>query len=138
MESVDDPVRAAGGGAVDSLGELEVRVHARGGCDEPGAKMLTGVPTIAFVAGEQPCSGERGHLDGERDHCLAVVTEVGGIALAVAVDVGAVGIFGIGPEIVRLREVVVWTAGAAVRWVGSDGPDGQGEIGVSRFEDSFA
>src|ERR1700758_1630000 len=100
--------------------------------------MITSMPAIAFVVGEQPCSGERGHLDGERDHGLAVVIEVGGIALAVAVDVGAVGIFGIGPEIVRLGEVVVGTAGAAVRWIGRDGAEGQSQVGMGSFEDALA
>ena len=100
--------------------------------------MLAGVLAETFIPGEQPCSSERGHLDGERDHGLAVVIEVAGIALAVAVDVGAGGIFGIRPEIVRLREVVVWTARAAVRWIGRNSADGQGQVGIGGFEDALA
>ena len=87
--------------------------------------MLASVASVRFISGELPCSGERGHLDGERDHRLAVVIKVGGIALTVAVDVRAVWIFGIGPEVVGLREVVVQTAKAAVRWIGSDGAEGR-------------
>ena len=29
-------------------------------------------------------------------------------------------------------------AGAAARWIGSDGADGQGQVGMGRFEDALA
>ena len=97
MKGVDDAVGAAVGSALHALGELQIRVHASFGRDEPGVEVIGCFACVRGFAGEEPRSGEGGHLNGESDHDLAMVVEIAGIAAAVAVDVGAVRAIGIGP-----------------------------------------
>jgi hypothetical protein len=113
VQGIDDGVGAAGGDAVDSLRVFQVRIHACGGSNEPCAQVVGCVLAEAAVARKAPGCGECGYLDGEPDHGLAVVVEVVRIALAVAVDGFAVGVGGVGPEVIGLGEVVMQAAGAA-------------------------
>ncbi len=113
MECVDDADAAAFVEAEDGLRVLEVGVHARGGIDEPGAEMLCGVGGVLALAGELPCCGQRGDLNAEADEGFAMGVEVGGIGEAVALDVRAAGVGGVGPPVVALGEIIVRAAGAA-------------------------
>lgn len=131
VEGIDDAEGAAGGDTFDALRKLQVGVHAGGGGDEPGAEVGAGgfaVTLALLVPKEDPGGGEGGHLDGEADHGFAVIGEVFGIALAVAVDVGAVRVFGVGPEVVGLGVEVVEAAGAALGGEVCDGGWFLGEI----------
>ncbi len=120
VEGVDDAVVTAGADAVDGLCVLEVGVHAGGGCDEPGAEVVCGVCSVPFLAGDLPGGDEGRYLEAQADEGEAVVVEVTRVRLAVAIDVGAVGVGGVGPEVVGFGEVVVRAARAAVGMVGGD------------------
>ena len=138
MQRVDDADAAAVVQIEDGLGVLEVRVHLRGGVDEPCAEMACGVIGVFFFAGQLPCGGERGNDEAEAHHGFSVVVEVGGVGEAVAADVGAVGIFFVGPPVVALGEVVVRAAFAAFAVRGGDGDGLLGEVAVRGGKDAGA
>jgi hypothetical protein len=73
--------------------------------------MIGCVLAEATVRRKQPRASKAWDLERKSDHGLAVVVEVIRIALAVAVDVGARGVGGVGPEVVGLigetKEVMV-------------------------------
>lgn len=137
MEGVDDAYAAAFVEAEDGLGVLEVWVHPCGGIDEPGVEMEAGVGGVFFVAGEEPCSRESWDDETEAHHGLAVVVEVLGIGEAVATDVRAVGVFGVGPPVVTLGVEVVRAAWAARTSGGGYGDGLFGEIVAGCAEDAF-
>ena len=56
---------------------------------------------------KQPGRGKSRHLNAESNQQQTVGVEVVGIGFTVAIDVGTVGIFRIGPEVVGLRKIVV-------------------------------
>src|SRR5580704_11126506 len=113
MQRVDDAYAAAFVEAEDGLCVLEIGVHAGGGIDEPGAEMLCGVGGVFALTGELPCCGQRGNLNAEADEGFAMGVEVGRIGEAIALDVRAAGVGGVGPPVVAFGEVVVRTTGAA-------------------------
>ena len=101
------PIGFAGHG----LGVGEVRIHPRGGSDEPDASHLRGVRRIFFVAREKV--GQRQGFNGVA-HLRDPRTVIGpgiaalGVALAVAADIGpATRLRRIGPEIRREAHIVV-------------------------------
>jgi hypothetical protein len=67
-----------------------------------------------------------------------VAEEVVGITLAVAVDVGSVGIGGIGPKVVGFGEEVVGAAGIFERRERGDGDGREGNVSCCGIEDAAA
>ena len=101
------PIGFAGHG----LSVCEVRIHPRGGSDEPDASHLRGVRRIFFVAREKV--GQRQGFNGVA-HLRDPWTVVGpgiaalGVALAIAANIGpATRLRRVGPEIRREAHVVV-------------------------------
>jgi len=76
--------------------------------------MFAGVVGVFLLAGEQPCRSESRHDQAETEHGFAMAVEVCGVGFAVATNVGASGIFRIGPPIVSLGVEVVWATGATL------------------------
>ena len=108
------------------------------GIDEPCAQMPAGVVGIFLLAGQLPRRRQRRNDEAQPHHRLAMIVEVGGIGEAVAPDVGAVGIFLVGPPVVAFGEVVV-LATLAARAVRGRYRDGLlREISVRRSEDARA
>ena len=82
--------------------------------------------------------GESRNDKAETDHGFAVVVEVGGVGEAVAANVGAGGVFWVGPPVVALGEEVVRASVAAFAVRGGDGDRLFGEVSVSGGKDAGA
>src|ERR1035438_3498811 len=78
------------------------------------------VLALGALTSETPSGSERGHAHAKRDHRLTMALKVGWIALAVDIYVWSVGIGGIGPEVVGLREEVMQSTRIPVRRKGRD------------------
>ncbi len=120
VQGVDHALRAPGSDAVDGLGVTEVRGHARLGIHEPRAQVAAGVHGVAPITGETPGRGQRRHLHAQPHQGAAVLDEVVGVRHPVPLDIGPVGVLGIGPPVVALGEELVGAAGAARRLRGGD------------------
>ncbi len=92
------PIGSAGRDALNCLGILKVGIHARFRVNKPGAQMIACSLGKMVVSGQEPSRGQGRHLNGKRNHHFAMIVEVIRIALSVAVDVGAIGIFGLGQK----------------------------------------
>lgn len=113
MNRIDDPGPAPRRAAVDRLRIFEVRIHARGLGEEPGAKVPRGMRRVARLARDLPGGGQRRDLDAEAHQEAPVVSEVAGVRHPVALDVRAVGVLRVGPPVVALGKEIVDAAGAA-------------------------
>ena len=76
-------------------------------------------------------------MQAQTDESETVIVEVAGVGLTVAIDVGATGVGGIGPEVIGLGEVVVRAACAAIAVIGSDADGLFAEIFVGGTKDSL-
>src|SRR5262249_3935241 len=94
--------------------------HARGLVNEPRAQMPGGSVGIFALVRQLVRRRQCGHDLTEANHRAAMLHEVIGIAHAVALDVGTVGILGIGPPVVALAEEVVLPARTARAGRGSN------------------
>ncbi len=100
VESVNDADTTAGAAAVNGLGIFQVRIHARGFVEKPGLEMLRGEGGVGLLLCEEPRGGKRGHLHAEADERKAVVVEIIGIRMAVALNVRAAGVCRVRPPVV--------------------------------------
>ena len=128
---VDDADAAAVDAAGNGLSEIEVRVHAGGGVEEPVAQQLSCMSGEALVAGFAVGEGEVGDGLVHAFHGGSVGGggEAVGIGFAVTADVGeAVGFGGVGPPVGANAHVVVLVS--ARRRGGflhdAEGPGGEG------------
>ncbi len=112
MNGVDDPGAPSGEASFDCLRVEQMRGHLRRFVGEPGAKMPPGVIGKARLFGDGPCRRQCRHLHAEAHQRGAMGHEVAGVALAVTLDVGTVGVLRVRPPVVTLGEVVVLAAAA--------------------------
>jgi hypothetical protein len=138
VERVNDTDAAAGKSPVDGLSVLQVRIHAGGIVDKPGTEVARRVVGVFVGAGDFVSGGERGHDQAEADHGAAMLHEIIGIGHAVALDVGAVGVGGVGPPVVALGKKVVGAAGAAGRTGRGHGDGLFGEVAIRGLQDAGA
>jgi hypothetical protein len=138
MNRVDDTCASSGEAAVNRLRVFEIRIHARRIVDEPGSEVQRGAVGIALVVRDLPRRAERGHFDTQTHQGLAMLDEIIGIGHPIALDVGAAGIFRVGPPVVAFREKVVQPARATRRMRSGHGDGLVGEIRVGGFDDAGA
>ena len=103
MQRVDDAGAAAGGDAEDGLRVLEVGVHARCGVMNQARRCSAACSAYRLSLVRSHAAVSAGTMQTEADEREAMVVEVVGIGEAVATDVGAAGILGVGPPVVALR-----------------------------------
>src|SRR5215475_6486469 len=113
MYGVDDSGAAASKTTMNRLCILQIGIHQRGGIEKPRAQVPGSVDSVAFFFGKHPGSCKRGDLQAQPNHRVTMGNEVVRVGHAIALDVRAVRVLGIGPPVITFGKVIVLASGAS-------------------------
>src|SRR5207302_10474326 len=105
---------------MNGFGILQARIHQRRRIQKPGTQVSDRMSSVSFIARNLPCRGQCGNLQSQSNQRPPVLAEIVRIREAVALDVRPAGIYGVGPPVISLREVIVPAAGTARSGIRSD------------------